>query len=72
MGDTKTKATSVTIWGGVIAFISGALPLFSILTGVTVGPEDSQSLIQELLALGASIGGITAIIGRIRATKLIG
>lgn len=69
--DQKSALASRAVWGGLIAFIAGALPLFSVATGVTIGTEDSQSLVTGLEALGATVGGILAVLGRIWATRPI-
>lgn len=74
MEDQKAWYASTGIWGGLVALIAGLAGLL----GYTISPADQQALadsIQQMVALatsvGATIGGILAIWGRVRATKTI-
>ena len=64
----KNWWASRTVWGGLIALIAGALGVF----GYTLLPEDQAALIDGRSALAASLGGIIAIWGRVRASRQIG
>ena len=68
MEDNKSWWMSKTVWGGIIALIAGAAGVF----GYTLLPEDQAALVDGGAALAASIGGVIAIWGRVRASKQIG
>ena len=68
MDDFKSLLASKTFWGGVIALLAGILGLF----GYTLAPDDQAALVETVAAVAASIGGVIAIIGRIKASKKIG
>lgn len=59
----KQWYASKTIWAGVVALLSGLAGL----AGYTVSPADQVTLVELLVALGSSIGGIGAIYGRTKA-----
>lgn len=59
---------SKAIWGAVVAILSG----IGGLVGVVVAPEDQQTLVELLAAIGPIIGGFIAIHGRVKATNSIG
>ena len=74
MDTTKRWWESSAIWGGVASAIAGAAGLL----GYTVSAEDAQALassasqvVQLVTSVGALGGGVLAIIGRIRASKVI-
>lgn len=58
---------SKSIWGGLITILSIVLGVF----GYTLSPEDAELLIGAFAALGAAVGGIVGIVGRVKATKEI-
>jgi hypothetical protein len=66
--DPKSALSSRAVWGGVVAIVAGAAGLF----GYAVSPEDVGALTELISGGAAVIGGILAIIGRIRATRRIG
>ena len=68
MNGTTTAFTSKTILSGMLVIVSSIIGLF----GFHMGSADQANLIQELAQIGAAIGGIGAIYGRIVATKVIG
>ena len=68
MDDFKSLLASKTFWGGVIAVIAGILGFF----GWTLSADDQQALIDLGVGIAASIGGIVAIWGRVKASKKIG
>lgn len=53
------------IWGGIVAAIAGLLSL----TGYVVTPDEQEQLKEAALGIAAALGGILAIIGRIKARK---
>ena len=67
MDDFKSLLASKTFWGGVIAVIAGILGFF----GWTLSADDQQALIDLGVGIAASIGGVIAIIGRVKASKII-
>lgn len=67
MDDFKSLFVSKTFWGGLMAVAAGALGFF----GYELGGADQQALIENGSAIAASLGGLIAIIGRVKASKLI-
>jgi cell division protein FtsX len=79
---SKPAARSLGVWGGAVAAAAGALGLI----GYAVTPEQAAELGQQTDALVAAavelvtlfagvastVGGILAVVGRIRATRRIG
>ena len=68
MTDIKPWWQSKTLWGAIVTIGSSALGL----TGLDVGETDREALIELMTALGAAIGGLIAIFGRITAKNRIG
>lgn len=68
MGQTKDWYASTTVWGGIIAAVA---PLVGLLIHQQISSATVQALATDLADLGAGIGGIIAIIGRMRATTTI-
>lgn len=68
MNNFKGMLSSKGVWGGIIVVLSALLGAF----GYTIGLEDQQALVDAVSQLGAMIGGVLAIYGRITATKRIG
>jgi hypothetical protein len=66
--DPKPALTSRAVWGGVVAILAGGAGLL----GYAVSPEDAGALTDLISSGAAVIGGMLAIIGRIRATRRIG
>ena len=64
----KSAFASKGVWGGLIAVAAGLLAVF----GYSISPADQVQLVNLVAGLISAIGGILAIIGRIRATKRIG
>ena len=69
MTNYKSALQSLTIWGGLAAVVAA---LVQIIWGVAVSPADQVSLGQHAAEIASGVGGILAIIGRIRATTKIG
>lgn len=68
MNNFKGMLSSKGVWGGLIVVLSALLGMF----GYSIGLEDQQALVDAVSQLGAIIGGVLAIYGRITATKRIG
>jgi hypothetical protein len=68
MTDIKPWWQSKTLWGGIVTLGSAALGL----AGLDLGDADREALIELLTSLGAAIGGVIAIFGRITAKNRIG
>ena len=70
--DQKTWYTSKTIWGGIVTLLSVLLSVF----GYDVSAEDqaqlSNLIISIVTVVAGAVGGILAIVGRIKATRPIG
>jgi sugar phosphate permease len=67
----KNWYSSLTIRGGGIAIAAG-ITLLAKMAGIEVIPEDAEALANGFLGLLSTVGGILAILGRIRANKQIG
>lgn len=63
----KNLLSSKTIWGALLAVAAGGLSL----AGYTISAEDQASLTELVSGAGATIGGILALYGRIKASKRI-
>ncbi|RXF75064.1 hypothetical protein [Hansschlegelia zhihuaiae] len=65
---SKSKKSSLTIWAGALGALvgigGGAL-------GLTVTEADVSELVGAGAAIFAGVGGVIAVIGRIRATKTV-
>jgi len=68
MTDIKPWWQSKTLWGAIVTIGSAALGL----AGLELGETDREALIELLTSLGAVIGGVIAIFGRITARSRIG
>lgn len=68
MTDMKPWWQSKTLWGAIVAIVSSALGL----AGFELGDMDAEALTGLLTSLGAAIGGIIAIVGRLKAKSRIG
>lgn len=68
MTDTKPWWQSKTLWGAIVTLASAALGL----AGLDLGDADRQALTELLTSLGAALGGVIAIFGRIKAKDRIG
>lgn len=68
MTDIKPWWQSKTLWGALVTIGSAALGL----AGLDLGDADREALIELLTSLGAAIGGVIAIFGRIKARSRIG
>lgn len=68
MTDIKPWWQSKTLWGAIVTIGSAALGL----AGLELGETDREALIELLTSLGAAIGGVIAIFGRVTAKSRIG
>ena len=68
MHDIKPWWQSRTLWGAIVTIASAALGL----AGLDLGDADREALIELLTSLGAALGGVIAIVGRITAKNRIG
>lgn len=68
MTDIKPWWQSKTLWGALVTIASGLFGLF----GLDLGETDRAALVDLLTSLGAALGGVIAIIGRIMARDRIG
>ena len=61
------------VWGGIVAALAG---IAGAVWGVTLTAEEQAHLVDLIVpavsAVSAVVGGVTAIIGRIKANKTIG
>ena len=67
MTDIKPWWQSRTLWGAVVTIVSAILGL----AGVELGEADRGSLVELLASLGAAVGGVIAILGRLQAKQRI-
>jgi hypothetical protein len=68
MSEVKSLLSSKTFWGAVVAVLAGGLSLI----GYEFGPADQVEIVNLASGLGAALGGVIAIYGRIVASKRIG
>ncbi len=68
MTDIKPWWQSKTLWGAIVTIGSAALGL----AGLDLGDADREALVELLTSLGAAVGGLIAIVGRIAARDRIG
>ncbi len=68
MGESKAWYASKGVVGGVVAVLSVVLGAL----GYNVSPEDQEAVVAAVSAIGAGVGGLVAIYGRLRANRKIG
>ena len=68
MSDTKSWSTSLTIWSVVVML----LPIIAKALGYDLSQADASLLSDKVIAIAQAAAGITAIYGRVRASKVIG
>ena len=68
MIDIKPWWQSRTLWGAVVTIVSATLGLL----GYDLAEADREALSGALTSLGAALGGLIAIVGRLKATNRIG
>jgi hypothetical protein len=68
MDEVKSIFLSRTFWGALASVAAGLLALF----GYELGAADREGLVEAVSGLGATLGGLVAIWGRVKASKRIG
>ncbi|WP_422373323.1 hypothetical protein [Hoeflea sp.] len=68
MDTTKPWWQSKTLWGALVTLGAAALGL----AGIDLADSEREALTEMMTSLGAAIGGLLAIIGRISARSRIG
>jgi len=63
MENTKPWYKSKTMWGGIVAVLAGIAGVF----GYNLGAEEQQVVVNSLVGIGGSVGGLLALYGRIKA-----
>jgi len=68
MTDIKPWWQSKTLWGAIVTIASATLGLL----GYDLAETDREALTGFLTSLGAALGGLIAIVGRVKAKNRIG
>lgn len=68
MNTTKPWWQSKTLWGAAVTLVAAALGM----AGIDLADSERESVTEMLTSLGAAIGGLIAIFGRISARSRIG
>ncbi|MGJ8570608.1 MAG: hypothetical protein ACSHXI_07905 [Hoeflea sp.] len=68
MTDIKPWWQSRTLWGAIVTIASATLGLL----GSDIAETDREALTGLLTSLGAALGGLIAIVGRLKAKNRIG
>lgn len=71
MDNGKAWWASRGVWGGVVAAASGVAGMFGMTVDAAAQAQMTETLISVCSAL-SMVGGVVAIIGRLRADKKIG
>ena len=67
MTSTKSFLASTTVWGGLVAVAAAILGFF----GYTIAEADQAAIVDAVASAAGLIGGLIAIVGRVRASKRI-
>jgi uncharacterized membrane protein len=67
MNSSKSFFASSTVWGGLVALIAAVLGAF----GYGFAEADQAQAAEWITTIAGGLGGIVAIIGRVRASKRI-
>ncbi|MGH6719627.1 MAG: hypothetical protein ACREER_09945 [Alphaproteobacteria bacterium] len=67
MTSTKSFLASTTIWGGLVAMIAAGLGFL----GYSFAEADQAQVVEWATSLAGMIGGLIAVVGRVRASKRI-
>ena len=67
MDETKSWYMSKSVWGGMVAIVAAGLAAF----GYTVGADDQSVIVDTVVAIAGGLGGVLAIVGRVKATKQV-
>lgn len=65
--ETKSILLSKTFWGAILAGVSALFGVF----GVEISGAEQAILVDSVATVGAVLGTVTAIYGRLRAEKRI-
>jgi uncharacterized membrane protein len=68
MDTTKPWWQSKTLWGALVTLVAAGFGLF----GIDLADTEREALTEMMTSLGAAIGGLIAIFGRISARSRIG
>lgn len=68
MGDTKQWYESKSIWGAIFMILALVAQAF----GYEITSPDQASLVDYFSGIAGGVGGLLAIIGRVKASKKIG
>ncbi|WP_420408905.1 hypothetical protein [Hoeflea sp.] len=68
MDTTKPWWQSKTLWGALVTIVAAALGF----AGIDLADTERETLTEMLTSLGAAVGGLIALIGRISARSRIG
>lgn len=68
MNDIKGFFESKTVWGGLVAFVSGVGMLFH----YSISPADAASVVDLITGVPATLASAVAIYGRVVASTKIG
>lgn len=63
MQNSKPWYASKGVWGGIVALLAGIAAML----GYTIGPDEQATLVNALIGVGGSIGGVLAVYGRVKA-----
>lgn len=64
---TKSPFKSLGVWGGALAAISGMLGFSLTVADIKVIADHVEAIAQAVMALVATVSGLMAFIGRLRA-----
>lgn len=70
MAKAKSALASRGVWGGLLAALAGAVPVFAAAFGLDA--ETQGEILKIVAGLGGVVGGALAIWGRVAATRRIG
>lgn len=68
LADSKPWYQSKTIWGGAVAIGAAIGGVF----GLPLDPATQQGIVEALCLFGSGVGGLLAIVGRIKAQHKVG
>lgn len=64
---TKKWYESKTIWGGIIALLAAAAGAL----GYALDADTQASIVDLVTVIGTAMGGLIAIVGRVKASKKV-
>jgi len=69
MEDNKPWYASKGVWGSLVAMGAG---IAGAIWGVSVTDADQATIVSSITAIAGAVGGIIALIGRLKASKKVG